>query len=431
MVHRITTINSIWMSLLSVSSAAVIACSDGAPQGVVPPATSMANAMPAAGAAPTAAPPTAVAMGNTPAAMGNGAVPAPPVGNPSLPPPVAGGSATPVDPGAAGAGAVTEVPFMEPVYEDGPLEGSCPDGFTPRMGMNSGFVSDEKEREFLVYLPSDMSTPRPVFVGITGTEEQSNAFISATGLNNLTQEGWIVLAPVRRCTTEGRQQECLNGVGESTMDGWVWEPWNDGSQEDKWNTDEGPDVRFLENMVKCVAAEWPVDNRRIYLGGISAGGSFTNRNLAYNSDFWAGGSPASGMWYVIGGPDAVTEETADDLLDGYCCPRPATGIKMYSSIAIVLFGGPRDTYTTRDGQLVEYKPEAQIASNVYDAQDNVAVVTCEGTQGHIWPRSAAWNSWMAKTLASHPKGTPKAEFKLETPPAGFTCNVGRYTNLTF
>lgn len=404
------------------------------------PGTAVNSMMPAAtgaGSAAPAAPPAQTPIPGT-AMPGPAAQPGMPM-SPAMPPMNPIQPQTPVampDPVAtAGAPAMPApmMPLQEPEYTDGPLMGACPDNFTPRSGMNSGFLSDGKMRDFIVYLPNDMSSPRPVFVGITGTEQQSDNFITSGGLNSLTAQGWIVLAPVRLCTSEGRQQECLNGVGESTMAGWVWEPWNDGSREDKWNTDAGQDVRYLENMVRCAAKQWPVDQRRIYLGGISAGGSFTNRNMTFNSKFWAGGVPASGMWYISDGNDSVTNDNADELKDGWCCPRPATAIQMYSSIVIVLFGGANDQYTTRGDMpvTVQYKSEAQIASNVYDAQPNVAVVNCQGTQGHLWPRGGPWNSWMAMTLASHPKGTPKKDFKLPPSPAGYRCALGRFSDLTF
>jgi dienelactone hydrolase len=424
-----------WLGLSGIGFAA---CSSD-PQQSVPARPTTPTASGGATAAPPAAQPMAPPAGMIPPAVANPmqpAAPAVPMANPVDP-------ANPASPvgmegaGVAGAAAPGMEPFVEPEYPDGELAGTCPDGFTPRSGMNTGFASDGKMRQFVTYLPSDMSSPRPVFVGITGTEQQSDAFISAAQLTSLTQAGWIVMAPVRLCTSEGRQQECLNGVGESTMDGWTWEPWNDGDAtqetEKKWNDDPGQDVRFLENMVRCAATEWPIDQRRLYLGGISAGGSFTNRNLTFNSKFWAGGVPASGMWYITAGNDSVTADNADELMDGRCCHAPVQEIQMYSSIVIVLFGGPNDRYTTRGDMpiMVDYKPEAQAASNFYDSRDNVAVVTCQGSQGHIWPPSSAWNNWMAMTLASHPKGTPKADFTLPTPPAGYRCNVGRYTDLTF
>jgi dienelactone hydrolase len=423
MFHRMSVFETPCMSLLALAGIALAACSSDAGQSAVTPAPGAASATPAMTGTPPpiAAPGPATTAGNP--MQPAGTVPAPAAPAPVTPAPAATPAAPTEGTDVAGGAPAAPAPFVEPEYTDGPLEGSCPEGFMPRSGMNSGFQSDDKMREFVVYLPTDMSTPRPVFVGITGTEQQSDAFISAAGLNALTRDGWIVMAPVRLCTTEGRQQECLNGVGESTMDGWVWEPWNDGAADPmgKWNDDAGQDVRFLENMVRCAAKQWPVDNRRIFLGGISAGGSFTNRNLTFNSKFWAGGVPASGMWYISAGNDSVTSANA----------VPVTEIQMYSSIAIVLFGGANDNYTTRGDMpiRVEYKPEAQASSNFYDSKDNVAVVTCQGSQGHLWPGGAAWDTWMATTLASHPKGTPKASFKLMGSPSGFRCNVGRYTDL--
>ena len=260
---------------LGLSGVGFVACSSDPQQPVI-----AGPAMPAPAGGAMTAPPAAQPMTPSSAMM------APVVANPMQPAAPGGPMASPTDPaspvamqgaGMAGAAAPMKQPFVEPDYPDGKLEGTCPDGFTPRSGMNSGFTSDGKMRQFVTYLPNDMSSPRPVFVGITGTEQQSDAFISAAQLASLTQAGWIVMAPVRLCTSEGRQQECLMGVGESTMDGWVWEPWNDGdatqTAEKKWNDDPGQDVRFLENMVRCAATAWPIDQRRMYLGGISAGGS--------------------------------------------------------------------------------------------------------------------------------------------------------------
>ena len=55
---------------------------------------------------------------------------------------------------------------------------------------------------------------------------------------------------------------------------------------------------FFEAMVRCVGTKFSLDAKRLYLGGISAGGTVTNRALTFNSDFWAGGMPISGEWYV-------------------------------------------------------------------------------------------------------------------------------------
>jgi hypothetical protein len=59
-------------------------------------------------------------------------------------------------------------------------------------------------------------------------------------------------------------------------------------------------ARVGEAAFTCPAGFIPKegDPTRLYLGGISAGGTMTNRALAFDSDFWAGGMPISGEWYV-------------------------------------------------------------------------------------------------------------------------------------
>ena len=61
--------------------------------------------------------------------------------------------------------------------------------------------------------------------------------------------------------------------------GWNWKPWNDGraanAEGEKWKDDAGPDSSFFEAMVRCVGTKFPLDAKRLFVGGISAGGSLT------------------------------------------------------------------------------------------------------------------------------------------------------------
>ncbi len=279
------------------------------------------------------------------------------------------------------------------------LEGSCPVGFAPRPGENVAFVSDGVGREFYVLLPDDLSEPRPIFVSLTGTVQPELNFAAQSELDQLPDDGWIVAVPVRTCSQNGTN---CNGFGR---DGRIWEPWWDGSATGPID-DEQVDVRFVEAMVRCIATEWQVDADRIYVGGISAGGSFTNRNLNFNSDFFAGGVPASGNWY-------------NGLVE------PATPITMDGSVVIIIWGGPTDKWPPTN-PIADYDPETKMASIYYAAQPNAVTVSCTGSHGHIWP--TAMTAWLAETLLSHPKGSAPADFVLTEPPAGFSCVVGEYTD---
>jgi len=280
------------------------------------------------------------------------------------------------------------------------LEGECPDGFTPTEGENTGFETDDGERVFHVQLPDDTSTPRPVFVALTGTVQDELDFITQSQLGELTDDGWIVLVPVRSCTQEERT---CNGDGSiGSMDGRVWEPWFDGS----FARDAGPDIPYMEAMVRCAAAEWPVDASQVHIGGISAGGTMTNHTMTFNSEFFAGGVNASGNWY-----------------DGLVTPRDARA--MDRSIVITIWGGETDVWPLNN-PIAVYDRETLAAAQYYARQDEVVHVACSGTHGHIWPTYIT--TWIAETLRSHPKGTDPADFELTEPPSGVSCVIGEYTD---
>ncbi|MET0340410.1 MAG: PHB depolymerase family esterase [Polyangiales bacterium] len=263
----------------------------------------------------------------------------------------------------------------------------------PKAGVNE-FPVGGKNRRFHV-IPAKAGTgPRPVFVSLTGTVQEETAFARQSGLDRLAEAGWTVLAPVRSCSQEARS---CNQLG---TDGRIWEPWYDGTTP--LTDDAGPDVAFVDAMVRCVATAFPTAKDAIYAGGISAGGTFTNRNLTFNSELFAGGVPASGNW-TYGAP-------------------PKTPKTMDSAIMIVLWGGPTDTW----GQSPPYAGETKATSAYYAKQPNVVTVSCSGTHGHMWPPAAT--PWIAETLLSFKKGSDPKAFKLKTPPAGLTCVLGEYTD---
>jgi poly(3-hydroxybutyrate) depolymerase len=354
----------------------------------------------------------------------------------------AGSAATPMAPG--GQMPPGDAPKT---YPEGALPGECPSGFMPAEGRNTGFMTKAGDpRDFIAYLPpaAMMDTPRPVYLAITGTVQEEEQFANRDSMlaPTLTAMGWIVLAPVRHCSTSGRS--CYS-EGD---DGWIWYPWNDGSLDPKWAQEMGPDPEFAEEMTRCAAMAWKVDQRRIYIGGISAGGSFTYRNVSYNSDFFAGGVPGSGMWYTDSptgpldptGGMMLMEEDPERIIDGGCCPRPIVDKKLDPMIVIDLWGGPTDRWTNPMGNgmlTFDYRQETQAASNWFATQENVVYLACSGPQGHNWPGSSRsqgasardFNTWMATVLLSHPKGTPVSDFKMPTSfPQGFSCVRGRFTD---
>jgi poly(3-hydroxybutyrate) depolymerase len=320
----------------------------------------------------------------------------------------------------------------------------CPAGYRVKEGLNTGFPHDGELRAFIVALPADLAKPAPVWVPLTGTVESTNEnlFSPRSGANALmTKQGFLVIGPVRNCSKEDpadRSQAC-NGPGR---DGWNWMPWREGRAAgpagDKWRNDPGPDVTFLEAVVKCVGTRWKLDPRRLYLGGVSSGGTLTNRSLTFASDFWAGGLAISGEWYVTaddGSPlafDAARRAVADQpdkVFQGRVGPFPLR-TSLGPMIVITVWGGARDVWYCGAVLCADYRPSTQAASNYFSGLPGMIHVACTVDDGHRWPQvnTQAFNAWALATLASHPKGADPKRFRLSPPPDGYSCSLGRFTD---
>ena len=323
-------------------------------------------------------------------------------------------------------------------------EWSCPEGYQVHAGLNTDFVSGGVKRAFIVVPPKHATGPAPVWVPLTGSVESTddNLYIQRSGANaKLADHGFMVIGPVRECAEQNPDMsaDACNGPGQQ---GWTWNPWHEGRAPgpsgEPFKTDEGPDSRFLVDMVKCVGTKFPLDARRLYIGGISSGGTMTNRALTFRSDFWAGGMPISGEWYVTRDDgsalsfDAAREavRTAPDLIhQGRAGPYPLSKT-LGPMIVIVVWGGDKDIWYCGSVLCADYRPSTQAASNYYSSFRNVVEVSCTLHDGHRWPQVStnAFNTWALSTLASFPKGATPSEFKLTPPPDGYSCKLGPFTD---
>jgi poly(3-hydroxybutyrate) depolymerase len=322
----------------------------------------------------------------------------------------------------------------------------CPDGFVLKEGLNTGFPSDGLMRAFVVTPAKGVTGAAPVWVPLTGTVESTNAnlTVARSGANALmADQGFTVIGPVRQCAEQDPNvgRGACDGPGSN---GWNWKPWNEGraasAAGDKWKNDEGPDVRFLEAMVKCVGAKWPLDARRLYVGGISSGGTLTNRALTFDSKFWAGGMPISGEWYVtkddgspvtfLEGREALKSAPAK-IHQGRVGPYPLHST-IDSLVVITVWGGEKDMWDCGPptGLCADYRPSTQAGSNYFSSMPNVVHLACTAGHGHMWPQvnTQAFNLWALKTMASHPKGSSPKSFRLTPPPEGYSCKLGPFAD---
>lgn len=279
----------------------------------------------------------------------------------------------------------------------------CPAGYdgdeAPAAGENSGFASSGQQRSFHLVLPDDLGAePRPLFVALTGTVQSEEAFLEQSQLDRLADDGWIVVAPVR------------NG------NGLVWGPWDamrTPAQADLPN----PDAAFIVELVRCLAAHHPVDASRVFVGGISIGGTMTNLLLRAHSDLFAGGIVGSGNFILTEPPE----------------PEPLEPMTV-----IVAWGGDGDRWVgCADGRMgeeladepgcvdVSFVADAASASQFYAAEAEVAQVACQADVGHIW--ISAGTAVMADMLRARPKGSTTPVAVPDPLPDGLRCSTGAFT----
>jgi poly(3-hydroxybutyrate) depolymerase len=288
---------------------------------------------------------------------------------------IAGHVGTPAQPTAGGSEPSGEPPgpsggFSVPGEALVAEKSSCPVGFTEELkaGRNTGFQSGGQARSFEVLLPPKyFSGPRPLLMAFHGTGLSGAGAVADYRLQEWADQGFIVVAP------------------DSNGNGSLWPVWD---MQHMPGTPETPnaDLALFDDLIQCVAAHHSVDEKRIYAGGQSAGGTMTNFLLGRRSKVLAGGVPASSTF---------------DLTQ----PTPVTPIDPVT--VIVTWGGDNDRYSGGAGNYAlsnaEYAEQASLAAQYWERQPGVNQITCKGKDlGHIW--LWALNRWMIDVLLAHPKG---------------------------
>ena len=297
----------------------------------------------------------------------------------------------------AGSGA-TAGSAGDPYYAAVPAErrsatvsAACPAAFQnpPAAGQNVGFDSGGQSRSFLLALPdaAQFPGPRPTFVLFNGTGESGQAIYNRISGADYAAAGFIVIAP--------------DSIGNGTL--WpVWDGLRESGQENAPNLD----LDYFDQLLDCIAAHYEVDNKRLYVGGHSAGGIFTNYLVRRRSDVLAGAIPASGVF---------------DLT----APAPVAPL---SPVAVaVTWGGDNDVWGGNSGGGVSvpafnFVEQAALASQYYEQEAAVEQTWCRGDNlGHAWLPA---NAWLIDFLLGHPKGLatggPWAPASNEG--AGFKCS---------
>jgi polyhydroxybutyrate depolymerase len=151
---------------------------------------------------------------------------------------------------------------------------ASPDSELARTGDDGTFTSDGEERTFTLAVPSDAAPtePVPLVVSLHGASSSSAIHENSVRLAPLSEEeGFAVLTPQAR--------------GASRT--WDIQP-------------EGPDVRFVEELLDHVESGLCIDTNRVYLTGFSMGGILSTVLACRDSERYAAIAPVAGLVQVDG-----------------------------------------------------------------------------------------------------------------------------------
>ncbi len=189
------------------------------------------------------------------------------------------------------------------------------------------------EREYRLYVPaSQAQRPSPLVVMLHGCTQSAETFAESTRMNELAeQNGFLVLYPIQKASANPAR--CWN--------------WFQPKNQARGSGEPGEIVAVIEHVAK----EWPVDRKRVYVTGLSAGASMSAILAACYPDLFAAAAMHDGTMYKSAGGlvDAqkvmTTAKTPDP--DRLAEEAWACGGKRKLTVPVMVWQGQGDNVVNR------------------------------------------------------------------------------------
>jgi len=209
--------------------------------------------------------------------------------------------------------------------------------------ISGSYTNGAGTRSYKLYVPSDTAghtrQPLPLVVMLHGCTQNPDDFAAGTGMNALAESGkFFVVYPEQ--TGSANMQRC-----------WNWFQPNDQQR------DRG-EPSIIAGITREVLTTQPVDPRRIYVAGMSAGGAMATILAATYPDLYAAAGVHSGLAYgaardLPSAFRAMKQGASDAAPEKIHPPGPAGAKDLARPVPTIVFHGDRDnTVHRRNGEQV-------------------------------------------------------------------------------
>ncbi|CAN5706555.1 PHB depolymerase family esterase [soil metagenome] len=254
--------------------------------------------------------------------------------------------------GSTGSSGLSNLRVPEPPTIDVPEGGRFVSG---------SFTNGAGTRGYKLYIPSgDVGDSVPLVVMLHGCTQNPDDFAVGTGMNTLAEEGkFFVLYPEQ--SNGANMQKCWN--------------WFQAGDQVK---DRG-EPSIIAGMTHQIAATQPIDSRKIYVAGLSAGAAMAV----------VMGETYPELYAAVGAHSGLPYGAAKDMPSAFQAMQGGGPSRGASRVPTIVFHGDRDTTVShRNGEQILRRWAAP--NSVVDASETKPLVSVKKGQvpgGHVYTRS--------------------------------------------